>query len=84
MTLTLVLWGCAGAPKDKVRAIGSTGVSAPPLSTDLQTPCLRPKDRKGDNVYASRAKYISWGTCELEKHMDTVDAYNRVRKARPK
>src|SRR5688572_6776832 len=85
MTMTLALWGCAtGRSSDKVKPVGSTDVAMPALSTDLQQRCTRPRDKKGDNVYSSRAKYISWGTCADRKHADTVDAYNRVRKSRPK
>lgn len=83
----MVIWvlaACNSVPKDKVVPIGSTGVNMPPLSTDLQTPCTTVKDRKGDSVYASRARHITYGQCERRKHMDTVNAYNKVRDARPK
>jgi hypothetical protein len=79
----ILLAGCA-TTKDKVIPIGSTGVEMPPLSTDLETSCAEPRDKKGDNVYASRARWQVYGRCEHSKHVDTVNAYNRVRKARPK
>ncbi len=83
MTMILVLVACNTVPKDKVTPIGSTGVNMPPLSTDLVTPCAEPRDKKGDNVYASRAKWKGYGRCTENKRVDTVNAYNRVRKTRP-